>query len=110
MTTFTINPGQTKTLTAKFSDNSGVVDPLGVLPTATDPASLLTITPVGTPTVNDRQFQWTVLAPASAAVGTALEIDVHAEGDPTPGTDPIDGKILGTVIAPEDTQMALSVG
>lgn len=109
MSNFTINPGQTKTLTAKFTDANGNTDPLGALPTATDPNGVLTVAAVGTPTVNDQQFQWTIACPTTASAGTALEVDVHAEGDPTAGVDPIDGKILGTVIAPEDTQVALSV-
>lgn len=106
---FTINPGQTKTLTAIFTDDAGNTDPLGALPTAVDPNGFLTLTPVGTPTVNDKQFQWSMACPASAAVDTALEIDVAAEGDPTPGVNTIKNTIAGSVIAAEDTHVALSV-
>lgn len=106
---FTINPGQTKTLTAIFTDASGKVEPLGQLPTCVDGSGTLTIAPVGTQTLTDPQFQWTLACPADEVVGTDLPIHVHAEGDAKTGVDPIDGDIDGAVTALEDTQVALSV-
>jgi hypothetical protein len=82
---FSINPGQTKRLTAIFSDANGKVEPLAGLPSAKDPNSILVIAPVGTPTVNDAQFQWDLSCPSGVEANTALEVDVSAEGDPTPG-------------------------
>lgn len=108
MTTFTLTPGQTKTLTAVFTDASGVNHPLGALPTATCSNTDITLTPVGTPTISDPQFQWSIAASATAAPAD-IEVDVSAEGDAVAVVDTITGKILGSITAAEDTQVSLSV-
>lgn len=106
---FTIKPGQTRTLTAVFSDEKNVVRPLASLPTATDPTNTLTIVTLAEPTLTDPQYQWSITAPDAAVVGMALQIKVHADGDADPAVDPLDSVVDGVVIAPEDTHVTLSV-
>lgn len=107
MTSFNLNPGETKTLTAVYTDANGKNDPLGQVPVASCSDADITLTPIGVFSVNDPQFQWSVSASASASPGD-FEVDVDAKGD-LAGNDDIFGKILGTVPVPEDTQVALSV-
>ena len=107
MTSFNLKPGETKTLTAAYTDDNGKTDPLGQVPVASCSDADITLTPIGTFTVNDPQFQWTIAASANATPGD-FEVDVDAKGDQA-GNDDIPGKILGTVPAPEDTRVALSV-
>lgn len=107
MASFNIQPGQSKTLTAVFSDASGVSHPLSQLPTCVDPAGTMTnITPVGSPTVNDPQFQWTFTCDASVAAGTTGQLNLEGI-NPDGVTD--DGDITYTVTAADDTQVTISV-
>jgi hypothetical protein len=109
MTTFTLVPGAPpKTLTAAFTDDNDVNHPLASLPVASCANTDVTLAVVGTPTVSDPQFQWSISASATAALAD-IEVDVTAEGDPEVGKDTINGKILGSIVAAEDTKVALSV-
>lgn len=105
----TINPGQTKTLTAVYTDANNKSEPLASLPTAVDAAGVVPVTAIGSPTVNDGTYTFSFTAPADAVVGSVITINTHADGDPDPKVDPIDKSIDVTVVAPEDTQVALSV-
>lgn len=104
----TKNPGDTFTLTAIYTDPKGKSVPLASLPVATEPTGVIALSPVGTPTVNDPQFQFTGVIPTDAVAGTNYEIDITAEGDPTPGLDTIPGKFNVGVAADEDTQVAIT--
>lgn len=101
------NPGDSFSLTAIFSDKNGKVEPLAALPTCVEASGLAT-TPVGTPTVNDPQFQFTGTVPADAAPGTQFTFTISAEGDPVPGQDTITGQFVVGVVALEDTQVAIT--
>ena len=103
----TKNPGDTFTLTAIYTDKNGKTDPLASLPVATEP-TLGTLTPVGTPTVNDLQFQFTGTVPANATSGQQFVVEIDAEGDPTPGVDTIKGQFTIGVAIDEDTQVAIT--
>lgn len=103
----TKNPGDDFTLTAVYADPKGKTDPLGALPVATEP-TLGTLTPVGTPTVNDAQFQFTGTVPADAAPGTLYVVEIDAEGDPTPGVNTIKGQFTIGVVAAEDTTVTIT--
>lgn len=99
--------GDSVTLTAIFSDKNGKTVPLAGLPTCVDPAGKLSFSPVGIPTVNDPQFQWTATVPTDCPPGD-YPINISAEGDPTPGQDTVSGSYTITVAADEDTQVAIS--
>ena len=100
-------PGASFVLTAKYSDDSGKRDPLGALPVATEP-TLGTLAPVGTPTVNDDQYQFTGTVPADAAPGTVYTVEIDAEGDATPGANVIKGQFNIGVVADEDTKVTIT--
>ncbi len=101
------NPGESFVLTAIFSDKNDKVEPLASLPVATEP-TLGTLTPVGTPTLNDPQYQFSGVVPADAAPGTQYNVTIKAEGDPTPGNDTIVGNYIVGVVALEDTKVAIT--
>lgn len=107
-TMLTKNPGATFTLTAVYTDPNGKSVPLASLPVATEKSGVITLTAVGTPTVNDPSFQFSGTVPTNAAAGTQYEIDITAEGDPTPGVDTISGSFNIGVVADEDTQVAIT--
>jgi len=100
----TLNPGQTKTLTVAFTDQSGTAHPLSALPTCTDPSSTLTTTAVSTtgqpPAVTDPTFAWTVAAPSSVTAGQNFTLDLsgtNPDGTTDNSTFPI------TIATPDDT-------
>lgn len=73
---FSMNPGQTKTLTITFQDTQGQSHPLSDIPTCVDTTGVATISPVGTQSAADPSFSWTIAVPADAAVGSSLQVDV----------------------------------
>lgn len=101
------NPGDTFTLTAIYNDPKGKNVPLASLPVATEP-TLGTLTPVGTPTLGDAQFEFTGTVPANAAAGTQYSVLISAEGDPSPGVNTINGNFIIGVVADEDTTVAIT--
>lgn len=103
----TKNPGDSFTLTAVYSDKNGKSVPLASLPVATEP-TLGTLSPVGTPTINDAQFQFSGTIPADAASGTQYVVEIDAEGDVTPGVNTIKGQFTIGVAVDEDTQVAIT--
>lgn len=74
---FSMNPGQTKTLTVTFQDTLGASHPLSDVPTCVDATGVATISPVGTQTASDPTFSWTIAVPAGAAIGSSLDLDVN---------------------------------
>lgn len=102
------NPGDTFTLTAVYADPKGKTVPLASLPVAVEKSGVISLTAVGSPTVNDPSFQFTGTVPADAAAGTQYEIDITAEGDVTPGVDTIAGTFNVGVVADEDTSVVIT--
>lgn len=100
---FNITSGQSKTATVVFTDVNGKVQPLpaGNIPVwSAIPAESLSLTPAAD-------------GMSCAIVGGAmlgpLTLTATVEGDPTPGVDPLTPSIVGTVVAPEDTQGIVTV-
>lgn len=103
----TKNPGDTFTLTAVYTDKNGKTEPLATLPVCTEASGVAT-SPVGSPTVNDAQFQFTGTVPVDAAAGSTLDFTITAEGDPTPGVDTLTGTFQIGVVALEDTNVTIT--
>ena len=100
--------GASFVLTAVYADPKGVSVPLASLPTAAESTGAITLSAVGNPTVADPSFQFTGTVPADAVAGTIYEIDISAEGDPTPGVNTIVGKFSVGVAADEDTTVTIT--
>lgn len=100
-------PGASFVLTAKYTDNDDKSDPLGSLPVATEP-TLGTLTPVGTPTLNDGTYQFSGVVPADAVPGTQYVVEIDAEGDAVAGQNTIKGQFTIGVIAAEDTKVEIT--
>jgi len=100
---FNITSGQSKTATVVFTDANGKVQPLpaGNIPVWTViPAAALSLTPAADG-MSCAILGGTALGP--------LTLTATVEGDPTPGVDPLTPSIVGTVVAPEDTQGTITV-
>ena len=103
---YSIQPGQRKVLNIVFCDTAvpPVVHPLASLPTAVDPTGVAVIDVPGTPQATDPSFSWGITCPATATIGTQLQIDVE-------GTNP-DGVVdkqtyaIDVVAADDTTQVA----
>ncbi len=108
MSSFTINPGQTKTLTAIFADDTGTSEPLSAVPSPSDKSGLLTFSPIGTQTPNDGTYKWSVTCPSTVAPGATFDVSVTASNpDGTPITTGND--IQGSALAPDNTHVSLSI-
>ena len=88
-------------VTANFTDALGMERPL-----ASTPVWKSSDTTIATVTADPTGLTAEIVA---VAPGTAM-VTVTAEGDPTAGKDTIDGEVDITVVAPEDTQVTLTLG
>ena len=101
MTQVKITTTQKVNIVATFEDMDGIaVDVVGTPVWASSNPAIATVSPATDGLSCD------VL---SVAPGTA-QITVTAEGDPTPGVDPVSGEQDVIVVADEATQVVLAVG
>jgi hypothetical protein len=100
---FNITSGQSKTATVVFTDANGKVQPL---PTGNIP--VWSVLPAGAVTLSPAPDGMSCAIVGGATLGP-LTMTATVEGDPTPGVAPLTPSIVGTVVAPEDTQGTITV-